>query len=328
MLIFVFGEDRFNAKEKVQVMREAFLDKFDPSGANVVEFPLRDQKKFDFGQVAQAIQSPPFLAQKRMVILKGLMSEVTRKPESKPWIELLEKIPESTIVVMLDDLSVAKARKHAMVSSLTEQADVHEYIFEPLSESQALKWVADESMKKNLDMSPAISRQFVSMAGVDARVLSLELEKLAAYCKGRSVVQAELDLLVSSSTEDQLFVFLDALSARDEGKIKKLLSQQRLFGTADAQLFGMLVRQVRLLLAACDYFESNPESDKRGLASALGVHPFVAQKLTSQQSRFSKDELIAIQEGMLDGDFYVKIGILKPEQAVDLSIVSLTASDY
>jgi len=170
-------------------------------------------------------------------------------------------------------------------------------------------------------------RSFIMMAGVDAWMLSLELEKLASYCRGREVTQVDLDLMVRPSADDQMFVFLDALSQRDTRKVKQLLEQQRLFGTPDAQLFGMLVRQVRLLIAAASFFECNPGSSERDLAQTLGVHPFVAKKLTQQQQHFSKDELIAVQSEMFDNDFLVKTGVLNPKQVVDLSIAPLSTSD-
>ena len=324
MLIFVYGDDGFNAKEKVRVMREAFMDKFDASGTNVVEFPFKDQKKFDIGQVAQAVGSPPFLASKRMVVLKGLMSEVTRKPESKPWIELFESIPESTIVVLHEKLSVAKIGRHAIVQNFKSQEGVHEYIFEPMSEVAAVKWTEMEVKSRDLDMSTELCRKFISMAGVDTWILSLELDKLASYCKGRKATQQDLDILVRPSADDQMFAFLDALSQRNAVRVKQLLEQQRLFGTPDMQLFGMLVRQLRLLVAASDFFEQNPGSGQKDLAQALSVHPFVAKKLADQQSRFLKEELIAVQAQMLESDLYVKTGVLASNQAVDFSIVLLT----
>jgi len=328
MLIFVFGEDQFNAKEKVRVMREAFLNKFDASGTNVVEFPLQNQKKFDIGQIAQAVQSLPFLATKRMVIVKGLLSEVTRKPESKPWIEIFENIPESTIVILFDEIGSSKAQKHAIVSTLKSGDGVHEYIFEAMSEPKAIKWVSDEAQQRGLQISPALSRNFVMMAGVDTWMLSLELDKLSAYCKGRNATQEDLDLLVRPSADDQLFVFLDALSQRNEKRIKELLEQQRLFGTPSAQLFGMLVRQIRLLISASDYFEQNPGSNQKDLADAIGMHPFVAKKLTDQQKHFSKVELIKIQKDMMESDIYVKTGVLSADQAVDLCIVPFSISNH
>lgn len=327
MLIFVFGEDKFNAREKVRVMREAFLDKFDASGTNLVEFPLKDQKKPELGSVAQAIQSPPFLAEKRMVVIRGLLSEVTRKPDAKPWIEIFEKIPETTIVVLLDEVSAKKAVRHSILLAAKDRDDSHEYVFEPLSESQAVSWATGEARKLDLNISPALCRSFVQMAGVDAWILSLELKKLASFCRGREVTQGDLDLMVRPSADDQLFDLLDAMSQRNEGRVKKMLEQQRLFGMPDAQLFGMLVRQMRLLIAASDFFEKNASAGSKDLANSLGVHPFVAKKLTAQQGQFSKDELIRVQKSMMDNDFYVKTGILQADQAVDMAVIPMSTRD-
>lgn len=323
MLIFVFGEDAYQAKEKVRIMHEAFLQKFDPAGTNACHFPYGDQKKLEFGAIGQAIQSPPFLATKRFILLKGLLGEVTRKADAGAWIELLSAIPESSIVVLLDVLSSDKIRKHSIFSALKGRQDVHEYVFEAMSEQEAIKWVVVEAKKYNLDFPAGLCRDFVVMAGVDVWMLSLELKKLVGYCKGRQVTREDLELMVRPSADDQLFDLMDALSQKQLKRAKTLLDQQRRFGMPDAQLFGMLVRQVRLLLAARDYLDAHPQSGQKEVASGLGVHPYVAKKLIEQSRGFSKDQLRTLQIQMMDWDLAAKTGGLDQAQAADLTVFGL-----
>ena len=68
MLIFVYGDDTFRVQERVQELQLAFQRKFDPTGLNVAFFGAGAKP----GEVLQAVQSLPFMSQKRMVVIRDL----------------------------------------------------------------------------------------------------------------------------------------------------------------------------------------------------------------------------------------------------------------
>lgn len=302
-------------------MKDRFLEKFDALGTNLSVFDV-GISGFEFGAVAQAVNSPAFLSPKRMVIIKNLLS-VLKKADEKQWLELLGGIPESTIVVLIDDTDAQKAKKMKIVSSL-QGSDTHIYEHSPLSASQACKWILEESKQKSIDLSTEIANEIVRMSGTDLWLLSGELDKIAAFCKDRKVQKEDIDLLVKPSADDQIFACIDACAQGDLRKMNSLFETQRDFGTPDGQLFGLLVRQIRLLIAVKSYLEENQNAGKNDIARDLSVHPFVAQKLLSQVRRFLLKDLVEMQKKMMNFDFYTKTGGLTYQQAVDLSAFKLT----
>src|SRR3989339_777889 len=323
MLIFIFGSDSYSSKNQVLAMKERFLEKFDALGTNLSIFNVSNSG-LEFGAVAQAVESPAFLAPKRMVIIKNLLSGL-KKAEEKQWIELFDKIPESTIVIVLDEIDAQKARKMKIVSSSLASGS-HVYEHSPLSVSEASKWLLQEAKQKSLDLNQAMAQDIVQVAGTDLWLLAGEISKLVAYCQGRAVTRSHIDLLVRSTADDQIFACLDACVNGDLKKMYLLFENQRDFGTPDAQLFALLVRQVRLLIATASLLHEHRNTTKQDISRELGIHPFVAQKLFSQVGRFELGGLINLQKKMLEMDFAVKTSKLTSKQSTDISAFCL-ASD-
>jgi len=321
MLIFVYGENTFLSLRKLASLRQHFLKKYDPSGMNVAEFAV---SKVKIGEVMAAIQSPPFIATKRLVIVKGLCETYSTKPDAKDWIDAFARIPESTIVVVWDDVSVKKMDRHALVKAFIDRSDVHAYPFDMLQGVALTAWAGTRAKELSLSISRPLLELIVARVGSDLWQLSGELEKLSAYVDGASVDQAAIDLLVRTNSDDQLFALMDALSDGRVDRSLSLLSAQRQFGTGDQQLFAMLSRQMRLLLSVRDLIDERDQVNKQEVADVLSLHPFVAQKTLSQARRFTKEQLLHMQKLLYRLDLLIKRGQMDVGLAVDRAVVGMS----
>lgn len=319
MIIFVYGEDSYSALAHLEAMRERFVEKFDPSGMNVAEF----SGKLEVGPISQALQSPGFMSDKRMVIVKGLLSQVTRKPDAKPWVEQLNRIPSETIAIFFDDLSEKKVEKNEIFKQLSQKDDFHTYTFPVLTGAGLSKWSSQEAARLKLRISPALLSRVVALVGSDLWQLSGELKKISSYSNGAEVTDEMIELLVKANFEDRMFDFVDAVALRDGGRALKLLNEQRESGSTDFHLFSMIARQVRLLIGARDVLEGNPRATKQDVAQALGVHPFVAQKTLAQARAFSAEHLARLHELVFSFDKRVKTGGSRIEIAVDRVVAEM-----
>jgi DNA polymerase-3 subunit delta len=118
-----------------------------------------------------------------------------------------------------------------------------------------------------------------------------------------------------------VFDFVDALSNGNGKSAQHLL--HRLLETEDPfTLWGMVVRQFRLLIQAREILDGR--GNKENVARALGVHPFVAEKTTSQAAHFSIESLEAIYHRLLKIDEGVKTGQVTLDLAMDTLVVELT----
>ena len=89
MRIFVHGSQDYLVRRKVEELKKAFQAKFDSSGMNLVELPS-SKGGLSLPEAANAIKTAPFLAEKRMVVLSGLLG--LKKADAEEWVELLTEV--------------------------------------------------------------------------------------------------------------------------------------------------------------------------------------------------------------------------------------------
>ncbi len=315
MLIFIYGDDALRVKERAEDMRVKFAEKFDSAGMNVDEFVFQALADHEAGTVIGAIQASPFLATKRMVVVRGLTSLV-KKTDAKHWIEGLSHVPESTIAILADSISPATFEKSALYKALEGVNDVHAYPLPQLEGAELQTWASNRAKVHGTKLDASMLNKLLTRTGSDTFRIDGELHKLASYANGEAVTDNMLELLVRPEPNQDIFAFLDALSSgRPDRSIAKL-SEERAAGTDEFQLFGMLLRQIRLLLQVSDVLKNNPRADKKEVADALALHPYVAQKIMAEVRGWSDDRLKSMHELAFKLDKAMKTG-LPPDVGVD-----------
>lgn len=322
MLIFVYGDDEVRVSEKLAQLRSHFLSKIDPTGLNLAEFPAPGTAQIPFADVAQAVGSAPFLAAKRMVIVRGLF-EGLKKAEAKEWAEVFARTPESTIVVLADVEETKNIEKHELYTSLKDKAEVHSYVQPKLEGAALARAVIEKAKGLGGTMTLDVANELIKRAGEEMWQLQHEVEKLVAYANGQQITMAMLDLLVSTNAESNVFAFVDAISQRDTKTAMKLLAKEREAGAADLYLLAMIARQVRILLQIRHLIAEQPQAN---VAKELGLHPFVAQKASGQAKRFDNPTLLRLHQMLTKLDMEAKRGQIDAGLAVDRVVVEMSAA--
>lgn len=315
MIIFIYGDDALRVKERALEMRQKFVEKFDPAGMNVDEFVVRDGLDAERGVVIGAAQASPFLAEKRMVIIRGLVSSL-KKADAKAWLTGFSHVPSSTILIFADAVAPATLEKSEIFKTLQSVPDVHAYPLPQLEGSELTTWAQGRAQAHGASITPATLFVLLARTGNDSWKIDAELQKLAAYANGQPIDQKMIVELVRVESQEDIFAFMDALSSGSSSRALGKLAEEREAGADEFQLFGMLLRQIRLLLQARDVIANNPRAQKQELADALSVHPFVAQKLLNEARGWSVDKLQSLHALAFKLDKSMKTG-LAPDISVD-----------
>ena len=315
MIIFIYGDDALRVKERALDMRQKFVEKFDPAGMNVDEFVIRDGVSAERGVIIGAAQASPFLAEKRMVIIRGLVSSL-KKTETKPWLEGFSRVPESTILIFADAVPLAALEKSEIFKVLRENPDVHAYPLPQLEGGELSAWSMTRAKFHGVNIAPVMLSLLLGRTGNDSWRIDAELQKLGAYANGQLIDQRMITELVRLESEEDIFAFMDALSSGQPVRALGRLAEERAAGVDEFQLFGMLLRQIRLLLQARDVIDRNPRAQKQELADGLSVHPFVAQKLLNEVRSWPTEKLESLHGLAFKLDKSMKTG-LAPDISVD-----------
>jgi DNA polymerase III subunit delta len=321
---YVFhGDDDFRIEEEVRRIRDRMAES--PNGdLNTSEF---DGPTVNVSEVVAAATAYPFLADRRLIVVKDLLSWITRKgagETGKKAVAMLESelphLPDWTRLVFVEREKLSDSNKILKLAQSTPSG--FEKLFTAAKDSTS--WIikrAEETYGAKIE--PRAAAALSSVTQGDLRLADNELLKLVSYADGaRTITEPDVALLTPYVAEASMFEMVDAL-AEGRGQtalrlIHRLLEQQEdVFS-----LYGMIVRQFRLLLLAKEHLTTG--GTPADLADTLRIHRFVAQKVAQQTRSFSLEQLERIYHALLDYDVKIKTGRIEPELALDLLITGLT----
>jgi DNA polymerase-3 subunit delta len=336
MYYILHGEDELSRTEQVKKLRAKMGD---PQFAdlNTSQF---DGRKLTLSELIHTCDAVPFLSDRRLVIVENMLArfdprrgknedetgdaEVESNPDlAKDLIAYLDRLPETTRLVFIDSKTLAKNNpvlKHAQSIGDKKKVYVEEYT--PPTEKLLPKWIQDRVKAKGGTIEGPAVMQLAAYIGTDLRLLDNEIEKLLTYRASETIRAQDVQTLVASVRESDIFAMVDAIGRRERTTALKLLHEQLAHKAEPPALFGMIVRQFRLLLQVKD-------CATRGLTlnattATIKQKPFAVEKTWKQAHGFSLPQLEAIYQKLLDTDVAIKTGKSEPVLALDLLVTELT----
>ncbi len=325
--IYLFhGDDDLRQEEAIEALIAPW--RAEPNGD--MNISTLDGTTTPAGEVIATVSAYPFLASRRVVLVRGLIAWLTRKgagETGKKQCELLEAdlpaLPDYARLILIEDGEVdGKNRLHKLISGLP--GATIRYAAVP---KDSTDWIIRRARQAHgVTIEPDAAAALASVTVIDGksdpRRADNELVKLAAYADGRPITEADVALLTPYVSEANLYAMVDALAERRIRTASALLHRLLDLQHEDPfGLYGMVTRQFRLLLLAREHLDSG--GSPRDLASVLGVQPFVADKVSRQVRGFELAQLEALYQQVGEYDYQIKTGGMKIELALDLLIASL-----
>jgi DNA polymerase-3 subunit delta len=187
-----------------------------------------------------------------------------------------------------------------------------------------VRLIQEQAKAAGGQISSQAAALLASLVGDDPRLADQEVRKLLAYVNySRTVEPDDVEALTADVWQGDIFVLVDALGNQDGRKAQAML--HRLLETQDApSIFGMVVRQFRLLLLAREVLDQGGRVDDVG--RELKVHHFVAEKVTSQARHFTLPVLEAVYHRLLEMDEAIKTSQMEGDLALDTLVADFTQS--
>lgn len=322
MLLMVYGDDAFRVKERAREFVAKFIEKHDPAKLNVDEIVFGKKDDLDFPRVADAVTASPFLAERRMVRIDGVLTFVTTKPEAEPWVKILSSIPESTIVVLVDAVGIEKVEKTELFKQISHREDCHRYSMPMLAGFELQSWAQQRAKGHGATLVPTVAQELMDRVGADTWRLENEIAKLAAFAGDAPIDSSMIGAIVSAEHAEDMFGMIDAMAGGRPAFALKKLAEERSAGADEFPLFGMLARQIRLLLQARALLEDRPNAGKQEIADEFGIHPFVAQKVLAEAKRHGFAKIRRWHSLAAELDVAMKRGV-SADIAVDRLVAAL-----
>lgn len=307
-----------------------------------------DGRNGDSARIVQEMQTPPFFAEYKLIVVSHAPFFATKKATRKDE-DADAEIEEPTVTPASEQFSavfknptpgvvtVFQADSVNMRLSLSALAKKHGAVYnfsaakrnEAVQDAQFL--LREALQERGLSMHPAAQQKFLGLIGVEekapfVRKLLQELDKLAAYKGYKGTVKAEdIDLLISRSAEAKVFDVTDALSQRDAQKALLALQQLWQDGEEPFMVLSMLSRHFRQLLLGKELLVAGFSQDDA--AAKLGGHPFVTGKIVQAARAFNLPDLKSYLHSCFEIDHAAKTGQGEPVLGMEMLIVRACKRD-
>jgi DNA polymerase-3 subunit delta len=297
----------------------------------VLNTTVFDGADVTLAELKNACDTIPFLTQRRMVIVHGLLSRLVSPSAKKGkkdggWQKryreglaaYLPQLPETTRLVFVEPDQLPK--NHPILRQAAQ--DELGYVRAFVPPKDLVKWVHRRASDKGGQFSPQAAAALVGAVGDNQRLLDQEIEKLLAYTnQERPVSSQDVSSLVPYAQEALIFDAVDALGQRDGARAVRLLHNLLDHGNDPLYLLAMIVRQFRLLIQIKELSEEGLSPPD--IAKKIKLHPFPTGKLYTQARNFRLEQLERVHCHLLELDVQIKTGQINNVVALDLFVAGL-----
>ncbi len=325
MLYVLQGEDDFSRHQSLEEIKRSIGDQT----ALATNTTVFDGQQVTLDQLRAVCEAVPFLAERRLVIIHGLLARFEAKSKSsrgkansrqndyKSLGEYLTKVPDSTILVLIDGRITSRNR---LFTELSAKARVKSF---PLLRGTELRqWLQKRVSKEGGSVSPQAADLLARFVGGNLWIMANEIDKLVLFTSGRRIEEEDIRRVVSYAQEANVFAMVDAILEFRAGVAEHLLQQLLQQGAAPAYLLVMLVRQVRMIVRVKEL--RNQRKSRMEIQNKLNLtSEFALRKTLEQTDRYSLTRLKEVYRKLLETDLSIKTGKYDAELALNILIAEL-----
>ena len=329
MLYILSGQDDFSLGGSLEEIKRGIGDQ----ALLAANTTILDGQQVTLDQLRAVCETVPFLSERRLVIVNGLLERFEPKSKSsgqkkitpvanqqneyKLLVTYISKIPDSTILVLIDG---RLGRNNPLFRALSARAEVK--TFPLLRNTELRKWIQRRVIEDGGSISPGAVDLLVKLVGSNLWIMKSEINKLVLFTSGRRIEEEDVKRVVSYAHQANVFAMVDAILEFKAGIAEQSLHQLLEGGAAPAYLLVMLLRQLRMVVRVKELRgQGKPEveiQNKLGLTSE-----FALRKTLEQASRYSWERLKEVYHKLLETDLSIKTGKYGGELALNILFAEL-----
>ena len=302
--IFLFcGDDTFSSHQKLQHWKKGFIQKYGEDAP----IEILDGKKLDLQNLSTDIETLPFLADKKLLIIKDFFAQ-KKTEEGKKLAEIIEKTPDFCVVIFHENISPPK--NVTLYKRIAKLGTIEE--FPELSPQKTANWIIGRAKTLGIKIGFASANYLAQHCGTNLWQISNELNKLHTYAQDQEITNEMIDALTTPSLSASIFKLTDSLGSKNRRAALQTFKTLQESGEDVIRTFFMIVRHFRILIQVKDLLAH--QENQFSMAKKLKQPPFVIKKNSEQSRNFSSEDLRAIYQSLLEIDTRFKTGKIKTYQ--------------
>lgn len=318
MIVFFYGEEDFLIDLEVKKLREKFFNQSSGGDLNVFDFDL----EINLGNLIENLSEQNLFSAKKMIIINNFFSN-TKADEQNELLEILKNNDFSEDILIFSEVN--QPRKNTKLFKWLEKNSDKNKEFKKLEVSKIVNWIKKRILEISNEVliNDRVAKEIILMTGADLRKIDSNLNKLVNYVFSGEIKSDDLQKLVNSKIEADIFKTIEFLFQKNKNEALLLLNKQIAKGDDPFYVFSMYVYQIRVLLKISGFVEKEKIFDNFIISKQVKLNPFVVKKSLSLIKNFSLNNLIKAHHFLLHLDKEVKLGRIDILTALELFVLKI-----
>ncbi len=300
-----YGEEDFLVKQYSDRLQKAVLQ----PGDEDFNLDIFYGNESDAAAVVNAALAFPMMAEKRLVVVRDI--HFMNDSSMQLLVKYAER-PSPTTCLCLTSSKLNGTK--SVVKKLKQLARCIES--KPLYDNQIPDWIQTHIMSRGYSISEEAATLLHINVGNSLRRLSSEIDKIELLKKDdKNITIEDIETIVGSTKEFNVFEFCDAVAARDNEKSLRIINRLLELGESPIGVLVMLTRHYTILTKTKELVTKR--ASKNDMASTLKVNPYFVDKYVSQARLYSRDNLRNIFQLLLQADQHLKTSYQKPKLVIE-----------
>lgn len=273
---YIVSDEPFLVKERLNEMKTAFIS----------EYMDINFKEITSGQLRTEIETVPFFAEKKMLLLDTTDNEETA--------EALTDVSDFCSIIITNKLDKRK-KLYKTIQKVGEVIELASY-----NENQMANWIIETGSKMGAKIPKNAAKRMVEICGLSDMYFTYnEIIKLVST--GDEITVDLVNKVVSRTPEYNSFILTDAISKKDKQEayqIIKVLAEQN-------EYLPMVLSMVNRNFAVLRMIKTM----KDGEIKEAGIHPYTIKLLKPHAQNYTVEQLDKLMEICQQIDFDMKNGV-------------------
>jgi DNA polymerase-3 subunit delta len=271
MVFSLTGNNTFALRNRLNDIVEMFTKEYGELALERI-----DAEEVEAQVILDALQNLPFLATKKMVVVRNL----SQNKEGAEKIEQIINAAKEDTDLILYESSIDK--RTAYFKTLKSKTQLEE--FSELDAHGLAKWLVEEAKKRGGELKAADAGYLVDRAGTDQALISNELDKLIIY--NPKISRQNIDLLTDPLPQSKVFELLDAAFSGRKSRALELYEEQRAQKVEPQKILAMIAWQLQLL-ALTKYADGKSTA---AIAKDVGMNPYPISKAANLSHKLDEEK--------------------------------------
>ncbi len=314
-----FGDEVYLRESIIEHFKKALL----PQGADF-NIDVIDGETADPGVVVHMASTPPFMAERRLVLVKNppwfsnIKGRSDKADDQKVLLEYLADPLTTTCLIFNVHNTVDKRKK--IYKAAAKAGEAVEFV--KLKPAELEKWLDLQMKKLGKKMDKPAREMLISGTATGLTGLVPEWQKLITYVGSReTITEADVKQVVYRSVEYRIFDVTDAIGRCQYAKALTGI-QELLANNEKAQvIITMIARQFRLMLQVKEL--SKRPLNAAEIARIINEKPYPVQNALKVCKNFSRLQLINAITDLAQLDADIKTGRQEFYPGIETLLLSL-----